>query len=80
LRDWFATCCVNNNNNATNYVVADKLLMERHSIVFWTPCVAHCIDLMVEDVGKISFVKEVIDWARSIRKFIYITMHLFIAS
>jgi hypothetical protein len=65
-------------DNATSYVAVDKLLMERHPTIFWTPCVAHCIDLMLEDVGKISFVKEVIDRARSITKFIY--NHAFVLS
>jgi hypothetical protein len=58
-------------DNATNYVAAGRMLMERHGTVFWTPCAAHCIDLMVEDVGKIPFVKEVIDLAKSIPKLIY---------
>jgi hypothetical protein len=39
--------------------------------LFWTPCVAHYIDLTLEDVGKILFVKEVIDQAKSIPKYIY---------
>jgi hypothetical protein len=39
-------------DNATNYMVVGRMLMERHSTVFWTPCAAHCIDLMLEDVGN----------------------------
>jgi hypothetical protein len=58
-------------DNAANYVVAGRLLMERNRSLFWTPCAAHCIDLMLEDMGKTSFVKEVIDQARSVPKFIY---------
>lgn len=58
-------------DNATNYVVASRLVMERHPTLFWTPCAAHCIDLMLEDLGKLHFVKEVIDLARSIPNFIY---------
>jgi len=58
-------------DNAANYVAAGRMLMERHETVFWTPCAAHCIDLMLEDVGKIPFVKEVIDQAKSIPKYIY---------
>jgi hypothetical protein len=46
---------------ATNYVVAGRLLMERHHSLVWTPCTAHCIDLMLEDMRKTSFIKEVID-------------------
>ena len=48
-------------DNATNYVTAGRMLMERHHTLFWTPCAAHCIDLMLEDMGKIHFIKEVID-------------------
>jgi len=58
-------------DNAINYVAAGKMLMERHRLLFWTPCAAHCIDLMLEDIAKLSFVKEVIDRAKSIPKFIY---------
>ena len=58
-------------DNAANYVAAGRLLMERHPSLFWSPCAAHCIDLMLEDVGKIPFIKEVVDQARSITKFIY---------
>jgi hypothetical protein len=65
-------------DNATNYVAAGRFLMERHHSLFWTPCAAHCIDLMLEVMGKTSFVKEVIDQARSIPKFIY--NHIFVLS
>ena len=41
-------------DNAFNYVLAGKLLEENHLAIFWTPCVAHCIDLMLEDIGKID--------------------------
>ena len=56
-------------DNTTNYVAAGRMLMERHPTLFWTPCVTHCIDLMLEDMGKIEFIKEVIDQARRIRLF-----------
>eukprot|EP00253_Pinus_taeda_P014087 PITA_14087 len=57
--------------NASNYVLAGKLLEEKHMTIFWTPCAAHCIDLMLEDIGKIDWVKNTIDHAKSITKFIY---------
>ena len=65
-------------DNAANYVAAGKMLMERHRTLFWTPCAAHCIDLLLEDMGKLSFMKEVIDMARSVPKFIY--NHAFVLS
>jgi hypothetical protein len=58
-------------DNAANYVVSSRLLMERYHSLFWTPCIPHCIDLMLKDMGKTSFIKEVIDQTRSIPKFIY---------
>ncbi|XP_057856303.2 uncharacterized protein LOC131065720 [Cryptomeria japonica] len=45
--------------------------MERHPSIVWTPCVAHCIDLMLEDIGKLPWVKRCVEMARNICKFIY---------
>jgi len=36
-------------DNAANYVAASRMLMDKHPSLFWTPCAAHCIDLMLED-------------------------------
>eukprot|EP00253_Pinus_taeda_P032744 PITA_32744 len=58
-------------DNASNYVLAGKLLEEKHKTIFWTPCAAHCIDLMLEDIGKLDWVRNTIDHAKSITKFIY---------
>jgi len=58
-------------DNAANYVAAGKLLMERYPNLFWTPCAAHYIDLMLEDIGKIPIVRDIVESSRSITKFIY---------
>ena len=65
-------------DNVANYVAAGRMLMDRYPSLFWTPCATHCIDLMLEDMGKIPFIKVVIDQARSIPKFIY--NHAFVLS
>eukprot|EP00253_Pinus_taeda_P022485 PITA_22485 len=65
-------------DNAANYVSAGKMLMERHPTLFWTPCAAHCLDLLLEDMGKLSFIKDVVDMARNVPKFIY--NHAFVLS
>ncbi|KAL4558328.1 hypothetical protein LXL04_036526 [Taraxacum kok-saghyz] len=39
-------------DNASNYVKAGKLLEVKRPHLYWTPCAAHCIDLMLEDIGK----------------------------
>ena len=41
-------------NNASNYVNVGMRLMEKMRRLWWTPCVAHCIDLMLEDIGKLN--------------------------
>lgn len=47
-------------DNASNYIKAGKLLMAKRPHLYWTPCAAHCIDLMLEDIGKIPQVKSTI--------------------
>ncbi|XP_059075804.1 uncharacterized protein LOC131043866 [Cryptomeria japonica] len=58
-------------DNAASYVAVGKLLMERHPKIFWSPCAAHCLDLMLEDIGKLGWVKECVERAKNICKFIY---------
>ena len=45
--------------------------MERYPNFFWMPCVVHCIDLMLEDIGNIPLVRDIVESSRSITKFIY---------
>ncbi|XP_042007493.1 uncharacterized protein LOC121756101 [Salvia splendens] len=39
-------------DNASNYKKAGLMLQVKKPNLFWTPCAAHCIDLMLEDVVK----------------------------
>ncbi|KAH1254809.1 Craniofacial development protein 2 [Glycine max] len=39
--------------NATNYVVAGRLLEKEFPKLFWSPCAAYCINLMLQDMGKL---------------------------
>lgn len=39
--------------------------------MFWTPCAAHCIDLILEDIGKIARVKRAIQRGINLVTFIY---------
>ncbi|XP_057829199.2 uncharacterized protein LOC131040321 [Cryptomeria japonica] len=58
-------------DNAAAYVAAGKLLQARHQTLFWSPCAAHCLDLLLEDIGKLSWVKNVVEDGREITKYIY---------
>ena len=37
----------------------------------WTPCIAHCIDLMLEDVGKIAWVTRTLERVIQMIGYIY---------
>ncbi|GAU10024.1 hypothetical protein TSUD_371930 [Trifolium subterraneum] len=47
-------------NNAANYKAASEMLMRKRSKLYWTPCAAHCLDLMLEDLEKIPVHGETI--------------------
>lgn len=40
-------------DNASNYKAAGSKLMEKRKRLWWTPCAAHCIDLMLEKLGNL---------------------------
>ncbi|XP_042009196.1 uncharacterized protein LOC121757771 [Salvia splendens] len=58
-------------DNGSNYVAAGKLLMAKREHLYWTPCAAHCIDLMLEDIGKIVVIKNTIKRSISLVGYIY---------
>lgn len=59
-------------DNAANYKAAGKLLMEKRKNLFWTPCAAHCIDLMLEDFEKYdSMQKDTISKGKLVVSYIY---------
>ena len=57
-------------NNASNCVGAGKLIMEKYNKIYWTPCAAHCLDLMLHDLAKFPWVNETIRRAKTISNFI----------
>eukprot|EP00253_Pinus_taeda_P023821 PITA_23821 len=57
--------------NVANYMVAGRPFEIRHPTIFWTYCVAHCIDLMLEDICKLQWIHEVVEKEKSITKYLY---------
>ncbi|XP_031395654.1 uncharacterized protein LOC116206953 [Punica granatum] len=41
-------------DNAANYVVVGRLLEQEFRTIFWSPCAAHCINLILSDIGKLD--------------------------
>ncbi|KAL6312068.1 hypothetical protein AAG906_027275 [Vitis piasezkii] len=58
-------------DDASNYVNVGMRLMEEMRRLWWTPSAAHCIDLMLEDIGKLNFHATTLSRARKVVKFIY---------
>ena len=58
-------------DNASNYVNAGMRLMEKMRRLWWTTCAAHCIDLMLQDIGKLNVHATTLSRARQVVKFIY---------
>jgi hypothetical protein len=58
-------------DNGANYKAAGELLMQRIPTLFWSPCAAHCLDLMLEDIGKLREFEKPIKQAKQITTFIY---------
>lgn len=53
------------------FKAAGKLVMDRYKSFFWSACGAHCIDLMLEEIGKREEVEELLAKAKRITQFIY---------
>ncbi|XP_028181280.1 uncharacterized protein LOC114368128 [Glycine soja] len=58
-------------DNESNYVLTDKLLEDKRKHIYWTPCAAHCIDLMLEDIEKLPLIRKTIRRAINLVGFIY---------
>ncbi|XP_007009265.2 PREDICTED: uncharacterized protein LOC18586057 [Theobroma cacao] len=58
-------------NAEEQYIVAGRRLAETFPTLYWTPCAAHCINLILEDFAKLEWINVIIEQARSITRFVY---------
>ncbi|XP_066374973.1 uncharacterized protein [Miscanthus floridulus] len=58
-------------DNGANYKATGKILMDRIPTLFWSPCAAHCLDLMLKEIGNLKAFKKPIARARHVTTFIY---------
>jgi len=58
-------------DNVANYVATGRLLMEEFPSIFCSPCAAYCINLILQDIGKLQSVYCVVEHASGITKYIY---------
>lgn len=58
-------------NGEEHYIAAGKKLMDTFPSLYWAPCVANCIDLILKDFGNLEWINAVIEQAKSVTRFIY---------
>ncbi|XP_010488238.1 PREDICTED: uncharacterized protein LOC104766116 isoform X3 [Camelina sativa] len=54
-----------------HYVAAGKRLMDVYPSLYWVPCAADCIDKMLDEFGKMDWMSEIIEQARTVTRIIY---------
>ncbi|KAL9861636.1 putative HAT dimerization domain, ribonuclease H-like superfamily [Arabidopsis thaliana] len=58
-------------DSAPNYKAAGKLLVEKFPTIAWSPCSAHCINLILEDVAKLPHVHHIVRRMSKVTIFVY---------
>ncbi|KAL6499935.1 hypothetical protein OROGR_027845 [Orobanche gracilis] len=58
-------------DNASAYKAAGRMLMEKRPHLYWTPCAAHCIDLMLEKIGELPQHRNALRKTKKVTNFIY---------
>ena len=58
-------------DNASAYKAAGNMLMEKRKKLYWTPCAADCIDLMLEKIGELPQQKNALIKAKRVSNFIH---------
>eukprot|EP01018_Ginkgo_biloba_P013585 Gb_33683 [translate_table: standard] len=57
-------------DSASNCVGVGKMIMARFKTIYWTPCDAHCMDLLLHDLGKLPWGNETIRRGKLIANFV----------
>ena len=58
-------------DNEASFKAISMLLIKKRKHLFWSPCAAHCIYLMLEDIRSMKQIKETLYQAKMITRFIY---------
>ena len=63
-------------DNAANYVAAGRLLCGKYRNICWSPCAAHCLNLILKDIGEMDHVANLAKRASQITVYIYNHVYL----
>ncbi|XP_050222802.1 uncharacterized protein LOC126672894 [Mercurialis annua] len=58
-------------DNAANYASAGRLVHEKYSNIYWSPCAAHCLNLILKDISSMEHVAKLASNASKVTVFVY---------
>ncbi|CAN1216301.1 hypothetical protein LINPERPRIM_LOCUS559 [Linum perenne] len=58
-------------DNVANYVAAGKMIHSRYKNIYWTPCVAHTVNLVFKDICALPHIAKLTKSASTITTFLY---------
>ncbi|XP_050222873.1 uncharacterized protein LOC126672970 [Mercurialis annua] len=58
-------------DNGANYKAAGNALNRKYPSISWSPCAAHCLNLLLGDIGKMELITNLATRASLVTKFIY---------
>ncbi|XP_052108007.1 uncharacterized protein LOC107496386 [Arachis duranensis] len=58
-------------DNAANYVAAGRLINKKFENIHWSPCAAHCLNLILKDISSMPHISNLATRASKITVFVY---------
>ncbi|XP_016178370.1 uncharacterized protein LOC107620760 [Arachis ipaensis] len=58
-------------NNAANYIAAGRLINKKFENIHWSPCAAHCLNLILKDISSMPHISSLATRASKITVFVY---------
>ncbi|PKA62387.1 hypothetical protein AXF42_Ash009273 [Apostasia shenzhenica] len=58
-------------DNGSNYKAAGRLISDKFYHISWSPCAAHCLNLILKDIADMPHIESLADRASSISVFVY---------
>ncbi|XP_072054868.1 uncharacterized protein [Arachis hypogaea] len=58
-------------DNAANYVAAGRLINRNYDNIYWSPCAAHCLNLILKDISSMAHISNLATRASKITVFVY---------
>ncbi|XP_057747799.1 uncharacterized protein LOC130966993 [Arachis stenosperma] len=58
-------------DNAANYVAAGRLINRKYDNIYWSPCAAHCLNLILKDISSMAHIFNLATRASKITVFVY---------